>query len=57
MSSDGKIRIHMGCGEPLQSRSWLVHSLQARASAGNDVKSRGARGRQSASRRGAKCKS
>jgi hypothetical protein len=52
-----KLRIHMGCGEPLQSRSWLRHSLQTRASAGNDVKSRGAPARQSAPTQGVKCKS
>ena len=57
MNFGGKFRIHMGCGEPLQSRSWLAQSLQARASAGNVVKSKYARSGRSAPSRGTKCKS
>jgi hypothetical protein len=28
MSSTVKFRMHMGCGEPLQSRSWVSRPLQ-----------------------------
>lgn len=28
MSSDGKFRMHMGCGEPLQCRHWAARPGQ-----------------------------
>ena len=56
MNFDGKFRFHMGCGEPLQSRSWLKRTLRLRLSADNDGKIKCARAGLTPSRRGAKCK-
>ena len=57
MNSGSKFRMHMGCGEPLRSRSWLAHSLQPKASLGGAPKPKSVRRGPAVERRGVKCKS
>jgi hypothetical protein len=56
MNSGSKLRMHMGCGEPLRSRSWLAKSLQPESSAGGALKSKSLRRGPAAGRREGKCR-
>jgi hypothetical protein len=55
MSGSTRLRMRMGCGEPLQSRRWVT--AQAQTSGRQDDKSRCSRAGQTAAQRGVKCKS
>ncbi len=57
MKSSVKFRIHMGCGEPLQSRRWVAYPVLAQAFSVCSTKSKSASVRRSRLRPGAKSKS
>ena len=57
MKSSAKFRIHMGCGEPLQSRRWVANPVLAQAFSACGAKSKSAAVKRSKLRQGDKCKS
>ena len=57
MSVGDKLRFRMGCGEPLQSRSWVVCSARVGSCAPQQGKQNVPRSPAGASGRGGKCKS
>ena len=56
MSAKSRVRIHMGCGEPLQSRRWLAHAKGA-APNQQEARAQSVRDARGAVCRGAKRKS
>ena len=54
MSSTSKFRMHMGCGEPLQSRSWIAQPMRILLTLGKNERQSMPR---TAARRGARGKS
>ncbi len=57
MSASCKFRIHMGCGEPLQSRWWVSQPVRTRLMADEGVSAARVRNRRLAKRQRTKCKS
>ena len=57
MSASCKFRIHMGCGEPLQSRWWVAQPVRTLLMLDQDGAAARVRNRRSAKRQGTKCKS
>lgn len=57
MSASCKFRIHMGCGEPLQSRWWVTQPVRTLLLMDQDTPAARIPDRRSAKRPGTKCKS
>ncbi|GMQ87032.1 MAG: hypothetical protein BMS9Abin08_0230 [Gammaproteobacteria bacterium] len=57
MNSSGRLHVRMGCGEPLQSRSWIPRPVKALSVSGHDGKPKCARARTANVRGGDKCRS
>jgi len=56
MSSSSKYRIHMGCGEPLQSRWWVTQARRAALPGEAEMRVERLAKRHAGERPGAKCK-
>lgn len=57
MSDSCKFRFHMGCGEPLQSRWWVVQPVRSLLTMEQDVQNVRVPNQRTSERQGAKCKS
>jgi hypothetical protein len=55
--SDSRLRVHMGCGESLQSRRWIPRPVEAQPVSERDGKSRCMRTRTANVRRGTRFRS
>ena len=57
MMSDSRLRVHMGCGESLQSRWWVPRPAEAQPMSERDGKPRCVRTRTANVRRGTRFRS
>jgi len=57
MRSNSGLRVHMGCGESLQSRWWVPRPVEVQPVSGRDGKPKCTRTQMANVKRGVKCRS
>ena len=57
MRSNSGLRVHMGCGEALQSRWWVPRPVEVQPVSGRDGKPKCAHAQTANVKRGVKCRS